>query len=131
MNQKLSGKPGAVHSAPGPGHGPAEQIVQIGHPHLSRAQIADLIPMRPARFDRGLWSLQTIGPGMSRRDKTPIDPAEPASRPGSPDDKCLAGNRQAVQHSAQQDAPARDLFHHFIRALARDAARRDHAADPG
>ncbi|MBY0137841.1 hypothetical protein H7K23_17505 [Paracoccus yeei] len=68
---------------------------------------------------------------MSRRDKTPIDPAEPASRPGSPDDKCLAGNRQAVQHSAQQDAPARDLFHHFIRALARDAARRDHAADPG
>nr|WP_138918394.1 hypothetical protein [Paracoccus sp. TRP] len=45
-------------------------------------------------------------------------------------DKPLAGNRQAAQHPVQQNARARDLFHHFLRALARDAARRDHAADP-
>lgn len=45
-------------------------------------------------------------------------------------DKPLAGNRQAALHPVQQNDSARDLFDHFLRALARDAARRDHAADP-
>lgn len=45
-------------------------------------------------------------------------------------DKPLAGNQQPAQHPTQQNASARDLFHHFLRAVARDAARRDHAADP-
>ncbi|MFC5739273.1 hypothetical protein [Sinirhodobacter huangdaonensis] len=30
----------------------------------------------------------------------------------------------------QNDAQRLELFHHFLRALAREAARRDHAADP-
>lgn len=54
--------------------------------------------------------------------------ADSASAP--PADKSLAGNRQPLQHPTQQNSPARDLFHHFLRALARDAARADHAADP-
>ncbi|WP_157404046.1 hypothetical protein [Paracoccus sp. N5] len=48
-------------------------------------------------------------------------PAVSAS-PASPTDKALAGNRGLSED--------RDLFRHFLRALARDAARRDHAADP-
>ena len=40
----------------------------------------------------------------------------------SPADKTLAGNRGLSED--------RDLFRHFLRALARDAARRDNIADP-
>ena len=40
----------------------------------------------------------------------------------SPADKALAGNRGLSED--------RDLFRHFLRALARDAARRDNIADP-
>ncbi|WP_374292936.1 MULTISPECIES: hypothetical protein [Rhodobacterales] len=40
----------------------------------------------------------------------------------SPADKALAGNRGLSED--------RDLFRHFLRALARDAARRDDIADP-
>jgi hypothetical protein len=47
-----------------------------------------------------------------------------------PSNKPLARNRQAPQHPTQQDDPAREEFRHFLRALAREAARRDHAADP-
>ena len=58
-------------------------------------------------------------------------PGPSASAPSADTtDKALAGNRQAAQHPTQQNDSARDLFHHFLRALARDAARRDHAADP-
>ena len=53
-----------------------------------------------------------------------------ASASASPVDNPLAGNCQAAQHPGHQNVPARDLFHHFLRTLARDAARRDHAADP-
>jgi len=56
--------------------------------------------------------------------------ASASAPPVDTTDKPLAGNRQPAQHPAQQNAPARDLFHHFLRALAHDAARRDHAADP-
>ncbi len=56
--------------------------------------------------------------------------AVPSASPGpavsapvaSPADKALAGNRGLSED--------RDLFRHFLRALARDAARRDDIADP-
>ena len=50
-------------------------------------------------------------------------PGPAVSTPSAPPaDKALAGNRGLSEDS--------DLFHHFLRALARDAARRDDITDP-
>ena len=54
----------------------------------------------------------------------------PALAPASADDKGLAGSRTTAQDRHKRPDPERDLFHDFLRSLARDAARRDHAADP-
>ncbi|WP_156429177.1 hypothetical protein [Paracoccus aminovorans] len=62
------------------------------------------------------------------RDRRDIADREDAARtadsvPAPPADKTLAGNRQSAQHPEHLLA--------FVRALARDAARADHAAERG
>ena len=62
------------------------------------------------------------------RDRRDIADSEDAARTATvpsapPDDKALAGNHEPAQH--------RDQLLALVRALARDAARADHAAERG